>query len=293
MQDLPFYGRIEETLERYQNIDPTWHEIVNALTVLNEDNSYASVLGAFEAYYDRNGLVRNMTRLDTQGMPSTPKITLEELNVSVISENEDILNIEYVSFDGNGIADIVSEQLERKFCPFEPGEYVTIAFIFNNLQTYTRKQLFNALENYYEELERLDEKETEYDNDISNIQIPILSIVAVPLLFGGKYSMHLTNPIFWNWADNEENRKDGSEALVVAFKRKDVHFVIDDDANPAETYKKCRGELASEWMRENQLKKREVEEEAYKAMREEEIRKMTSISTKHAFKTSKKRGGKV
>lgn len=81
LQSLPFYGRIEKTLEQYKDSDPTWVDIINALSELNESGDYASVLGAFEAYFDENGLIRNMERLNTQGMPSTPKITLEELNV--------------------------------------------------------------------------------------------------------------------------------------------------------------------------------------------------------------------
>lgn len=287
LQDLPFYGRITETLKRYQNTDPTWKEIVNALTALNEDGSYASVLGAFEAYYDEKGFVKNLMRLDIQGMQSTPKIVLEELNVSEIPESDDLLNIEYVSFDENGMADVASESIEREYCAFEPGEYVTIAFTFNSRQSYTKKHLFNALENYYAELEKLDEKELEGIDDASHIQIPVLTIVAVPLLFGGKYSLHLVNPVIWNWLDDEENKDANSETLVVAFERKDVHFAVDDEADPAETYKKCRSELASEWMRESQRKRLEAEEEAYEAMREEEIRKMANISTKHAFKTSK------
>lgn len=291
LQSLPFYGRIEETLRRYRDADPTWNEIANALTALNEDGSYASVLGAFEAYYDEKGFVKNMTRLDTQGMPSTPKITLEELNVSEVPGNSNILKIEYVSFDENGTADVSSESIEKEYCVFEPGEYVTISFTFSSRQAYTKRQLFNALENNYAELVLLDTKESEGIDDVSRIQIPVLTIVAVPLLFGGKYSLHLMNPVVWNWLNDEEKQESGTETLVVAFERKDVHFVIDDGANPAETYKKCRSELASEWMRENQLRRREEEDEAYKAMREEEIRRMTNISTKHAFTTSKTKDG--
>lgn len=132
LQGLPFYGRIEETLNHYKDADPTWNEIVRALTALNEDGSYASVLGAFEAYYDQNGFVRNMMRLDTQGMQSTPKIVLEELNVSEVPGNSDMLNIEYVSFDENGTADVSSEPIEKEYCVFEPGEYVTISFTFSS-----------------------------------------------------------------------------------------------------------------------------------------------------------------
>lgn len=226
-------------------------------------------------------------RLDTQGMQSTPKIVLEELNVSEVPGNSDMLNIEYVSFDENGTADVSSEPIEKEYCVFEPGEYVTISFTFSSRQAYTKKQLFNALENNYAELVLLDTKESKGFDDISHIQIPVLTIVAVPLLFGGKYSLHLMNPVVWNWLDDEKEKEDGTETLVVAFERKDVHFVVDDDADPAETYKKCRSELASEWMRENQLRRREAEDEAYKAMREEEIRRMTNISVKHAFTTSK------
>lgn len=291
LQGNPFYGKIEETLNHYKNSDPTWDEIVRALTVLNDDGSYASVLGAFEAYYDEKGFVRNMMRLDTQGMQSTPKITLEELNVSELSEKSDMLNVEYVSFNENGVPDVASEPIEREYCPFEPGEYVTIAFTFSSRQAYTKKMLFNALENYYVELEQLDAKEVDGNNDISHIQVPILTIVAVPLLFGGKYSMHLVNPVIWNWLDDEEDKEVGTETLVVAFERKNVHFVVDDEVDPEKMYKKCRSELASEWLRENQLRQRELEEEAYKEKREEEIRKMTSIATKHAFKTSKNKEG--
>lgn len=287
LQSLPFYGRIEKTLEQYKDSDPTWIDIINALSELNESGDYASVLGAFEAYFDENGLIRNMERLNTQGMPSTPKITLEELNVTVNPENDKVLDLEYISFDKNGSTEITRDTMEEEYCMFEPGNYVTIAFEFASRQTYTKKHLFNALENYYQELEELESRGNE---SIDKIQVPVFSIVAVPLLFGGKYSLHLVNPLTWNWfsgEENAENKMAESETLVVAFDRNDVHFIADDTADPAETFLKCRSELASEWMREKQLKQLEEEEEAYKKKHEEEIRKMNNISQKHAFSTSK------
>ena len=290
LQSLPFYGRIEKTLEQYKDSDPTWMDIINALSELNESGDYASVLGAFEAYFDENGLVRNMERLNTQGMPSTPKITLEELNVTVDPENDKVLNLEYISFDKNGSTEITRDTMEEEYCMFEPGKYVTIAFEFTPHQSYTKKYLFNALENYYHELEALEALDSKGDYLASKIQVPVFSIVAVPLLFGGKYSLHLVNPLTWNWFSGEEgaeNKMSESETLVVAFDRNDVHFIADDTADPAETFLKCRSELASEWMREKQLKRLEEEEEAYKKKHEEEIRKMNDISQKHAFSASK------
>ena len=286
LQSLPFYGRIEKTLEHYKDSDPTWMDIINALSELNESGDYASVLGAFEAYFDENGLVRNMERLNTQGMPSTPKITLEELNVTVDPENDKFLDLEYISFDKNGFTEITRDTMEEEYCMFEPGKYVTIAFEFTSRQSYTKKHLFNALENYYQELEALESIE---DNSTDKIQVPVFSIVAVPLLFGGKYSLHLVNPLTWNWFTEEdvESKKPEKETLVVAFDRNDVHFIADDTADPAETFLKCKSELASEWMREKQLKRLEEEEEAYKKKHEEEIRKMNDISQKHAFSASK------
>lgn len=287
LQSLPFYGRIEKTLEQYKDSDPTWMDIINSLSELNESGDYASVLGAFEAYFDENGLVRNMERLNTQGMPSTPKITLEELNVTVNPGNDKVLDLEYISFDKNGSTEITRDTMEEEYCMFEPGKYVTIAFEFTSRQDYTKKHLFNALENYYQELETLESRK---DDSTDKIQVPIFSIVAVPLLFGGKYSLHLVNPLTWNWFSGEEgteNKTSKNEILVVAFDRNDVHFIADDMADPAETFLKCKSELASEWMREKQLKRLEEEEAAYKKKHEEEIRKMNDISQKHAFSTSK------
>lgn len=43
LQSLPFYGRIEKTLEQYKDSDPTWMDIINALSELNENGAYDSV----------------------------------------------------------------------------------------------------------------------------------------------------------------------------------------------------------------------------------------------------------
>lgn len=282
----PLYGKIQETLSKYADRDPKWYEISNMLTAINDKGEFASVYGAYEAYFDKKGFVKNAERVPTHGMPKTPYITLEEVFVDYDEPDEygnNMLHCTYVHTDMDGDTEVDEEVMEEAHSVYAPGEYVVLSFLFTKQQNTEKKQLLYALDNFYEELEKISE-----DDNLNERQIPIFSFALVPLLFGGKYSIHASNPFIWNLVENEDDDKDiYPEMVVVVFERSNITFFANDNADPAETFKKCRSELASEWLREAQQHQMEEEEKAYKAQREAEIAKLANRNVKHTFKTTK------
>ncbi len=283
LEAIPLYKSITETLSNYANRDPEWYEISNMMLKRNEKGEFASLFGAYEAYFDKDGFVRNVERVATHGMPTTPKITLEEVVVDYDETDREKLHQTYFSTDENGV--VSSDEL---ICSdystiFQPGEYVTINFSFTNQQATEKKQLLYALDNFYNELKAISD-----DDKIEDRQIPIFTLTLVPLLLGGKYSIHASNPFIWQLGDtNDEEKEIYPETLMVAFERENVTFYANDDTSPEFIFKKCRGELASEWLKEIQQRQMELEEQTYKAQREAEIAKLTNRNVKHTFKASK------
>lgn len=283
LEAIPFYREIQKKLSEYADKEPKWYEISNMLTETNEKGEFASVFGVYTAYFDKNGFVRNAERVSTHGMPTTPKITLEEVNVDYKNANSNMLKLTFISTDKNGEISIDEDNVEDTYSIFEPGKYITLNFSFTNQQSTEKKRLIYALANFYEELKKLSESD-----DLENCQIPVLTITAVPLLLGGRYSLNASNPLFWNLIVNDDDEKDiYPETLVVVFEKENITFYADDDADPVQTFLKCRSELASEWLKEEQQRKIEAEEKAYKEQREIEIAKLAQRNIKHTFKTSK------
>lgn len=284
LRENPLYKKIEETLETYKERDPTWQEIMSALTKTDESGNYMSVIGAFTAYFDDQGFARKLERLRTNGMEKTPKITMEQVYVERDPENKAMLNITYVSFENPDNPVVVNvEQVKEQYSVMDPGEYVAFSFEFNNKQRTEEKQLFNALEFYYQELNKYFDADDNMDAGF-----PIMTLNAVPIIYGGKYSVHMTNPFFWDFVNLEETKQGEvpKRALTVLFNFSDISFIVDEKANPEDTFMRCRSELASEWMREMQARRIEEERAAYKEKRETEISEMLG-RTKHTFTTTK------
>lgn len=285
LQGNALYQKIQERLETCKDKDPTWQDIMASLVEKDDHDDYMSVIGTFTSYFGENGFARKIERVSTNGMPKTPRITMEQIETTHDADNKNMMNIVYTSYEDpyNPVVTSV-EQTEKEYSVLEPGhKYVAISFEFGIKQRAEERQLFNALEFYYQELDRYfntDNKE--------NIEFPIMTITAVPLIYGGRYSVHMTNPFFWDYVNLEEEREGEipKRALTVLFEMENVTFLADDEADPADTFIRCRSELASEWMREMQMRRMEQEREEYKQNREAEISEMLG-RTKHTFRTTK------
>lgn len=209
---------------------------------------------------------------------------MEQIMVMRDCENKELLDFTYTSYEDPNEPIITTEQIEDKYSVMKPGrEYIAVSFEFSNKQRTEERQLFSALEFYFQELDKF------YDaDDHIGANYPVMTISAVPLIYGGKYSVHMTSPFYWDFVNLEEatNGEIPRRALTVLFDFENITFIADDDADPDDTFMRCRSELASEWMREMQMRKIEAERENYKQQREAEISEMLGRN-KHTFTTTK------
>ena len=281
-ESVSVFGKTIETLNALNGRDPSWHEIIRSLTGKTEKGENASVMAASEAYFDENGFVRMLDRVETRGMASTPDVSLEQLIVSEYSDNKEFYEYRYISYDDGGNENTETEPMERAYSILAPGYYSVVTLRYKKMQSEDKRKLYNALENYYEELIKIAEDLEKRPS--AKEPLPILMLTFVPMLYGGRYSVSFTDPILWHEREEEEG-----PVLSIFFESKNVIFSADPGADPEETFQKCRSELASEWIREEQKRRIEAEEAQYKKNTEEEINKFLENSRikQHTFQSTK------
>ena len=289
------FGRTIETLQSLHGKPPEWYEVIAMLNEKTEKGSYASIISVFETYLENTNIIRisdrkpelnivkTLDRAKTTDISMSPRISLEQLLVSKYPNTERYCEYCYISYDKSGEEHTRKEIVDTDDESFPPGRYSIVSFTYSKRQKNEMRKLCNALENYSDEIGKFIVRFLQ-DSDISE-PMPEFHITAVPLLYGGKCGVTFTGPHSWKIDEDEEN-----STLRIMFDSTDVHFTYDRSVDPEETFKACKSELASEWIREEQKHRIDEEEKAYKKKTDEELGKYLENNhvKQHTFETKKK-----
>lgn len=294
------FGKTIETLNNLNGRPPEWYEVIAMLNEKTEKGSYASIISAFETYSENTNIIRisdrkpelsivkTLDRVKPTDISMSPMTELEQLIVSKYPNTDLYYEHCYISYDKSGKKNVRKETVKAEDEVFLPGRYSIVSFRYSKRQRNEMRKLCNALENYADEIQKFIMNFMNRYSDAS-APIPEFHITAVPLLYGGKCGVTFAGPHSW------ETDEDGEDSVVrILFESADVHFTYDRNVDPEETFKMCKSELASEWIREEQHHRIDEEEKAYKKKRDEEISQYLENSRvkQHTFETKKKPGDK-
>lgn len=273
---------LEEAEEKLKNMtgSPSWIDIMLALQKTDEEGNHAAFLGISESFYDNSGVTRMMERFSICDISRTPGITMAGLD---IEENDDGTVTEthtYYDPEGNSWSE-KNDPEDPSRITLPPGHYTAAIFKFTAGQREEKRRFVIALENHADELKKID-MENPY------MQVPSLSITAVPLIYGGRYFASFNTPLAWYDVDAEDEK---GNIVYVIFSNGDVMFGADPSTDPNETFKKARSELATEWIREENIRRREEEAEAYRIEHEKRMQEQIAGNAKvmHTFRSSLER----
>lgn len=291
LEHLPFYGKTAEALRDLNGNDPSWKQIVKAMREKTEQGDNALVLGFATAYFDETGLVKTVNETTEPGPAKSPVVSLEQYTIRKCKETADFYECISTVYDENGNPDTASERIERAYCIFDPGNYAVISFRYTDKQDIEKRRLYQAMERNYEELEKIDNAIATADEsgEKADLLVPFFYITFIPMIYGGRYSMVASEPIYWQeW--KEENT--GFNVITIFFRKDDVTFLADPEADPDKIYETSRNELLSEWLRQEQIRKKAQEDAQYQANLQAEKDKILESSKikQHTFASSKTAG---
>ena len=266
-------------------MSPQEIKILDAFDNKNANGEYTTVFAVSEAYFDKDGFVRDMDRVSIDRLSDAPAIFYEEIHVSEDPDDDTWLISEHISYDKGGIPDIETCREDRRFSLLEPGEYVSLCFEFTKYQDRIAARLFNSLEDHYLELEEIERKET-----FDSAQVPVLSIIVVPLSLGGKGTLRMIEPTIWPMMENtdvQDSINSSGYTLLIIAPKENVRFFYDETLDTDELISRCKSELVSEWIRQDHVRSAKSNAAAYQKLREEERAKRVQITSRHTFRASK------
>ena len=123
-----------------------------------------------------------------------------------------------------------------------------------------------------------------------DLEVPVITLTAVPMTLGGNYGMVAVDPIYYTLQPSGPSETVCSQIRLL-YLPESVIFLKDGSFRTKEAIAKVKSELAGERLAEEAWYKKEMEKEAFKKRREQEAAQyLEGRKNSHSFRSSKQIG---
>ena len=169
----------------------------------------------------------------------------------------------------------IEVQLEKS------GGYTTVVLQFDDPDSSDMERFWTVFTEY---------GKSAIKSDGSEGEIPVITLTAVPMTLGGNYGMIAVDPIYYTLQPAGPSETVCSQIRLL-YQPESVLFLRDDSFQTEEAIGKVKSELAGARMAEEAWFKKELEKEAFKKQREQEMaRYLEGRRNSHSFRSSRHGG---
>ncbi len=169
----------------------------------------------------------------------------------------------------------IEVQLEKS------GGYTTVILQFDDPASSDMERFWTVFTDYG----KLAVKRRGFD-----LEVPVITLTAVPMTLGGNYGMVAVDPIYYTLQPSGPSETVCSQIRLL-YLPESVIFLKDGSFRTKEAIAKVKSELAGERLAEEAWYKKEMEKEAFKKRREQEAAQyLEGRKNSHSFRSSKQIG---